>query len=114
MLGNQKDLEDIIRRSRPEVKLGADFNQRVMRQVARASQPSDSRYYTGRIRIAGASLVLAGILLFIINTSPLGQNMYVLGSTVKSATQKMDEYRFKLPDLSGIWKLDFDGKRDKK
>lgn len=110
-----ENLEDALKNARMEIELDDEFNRRVMKKIAtlnvreRRHEGWDFQQY----RIAGTSLVLAGILLLFLNATPLGNNVEVLAASVKSAAVKVDGFHVSLPKLD-IKSLDIIEKRDKK
>jgi hypothetical protein len=51
-------------------------------------------------------------MLFFLNATPLGQDLSVLATSVKSTTVKVEKYQLKLPDLGNLWFLEKLEKRD--
>lgn len=116
MYRNQ-DLDEALRKARPqlnrEIGLSQDFNNQVMQKIARLKKPMPERLSRlEELRIAGASLVLAGVMLFFLNATPLGQDLNVLAASVKSTTNKVEQYRLTLPEFGNFWFLEKLEKRD--
>lgn len=109
-----ENLEDALRKARPEIKLDDEFNSRVMKRIASlpSSRSSEEGRYHHQYRIAGASLVLAGIMLLFLNVTPIGNNVEVLAASVKSAAVKADGFHWELPKLD-FSSIDIIEKRDK-
>lgn|GEM_PF-3916584 len=111
------DLDEALRKARPlmarETVLSSDFNERVMREIRGLKRQKAPRPYgLQELRIAGMSLVLAGIMLFFLNATPLGQDLGVLAASVKSTTEKVERYQITLPDWEDFWFLEKLEKRD--
>jgi len=103
-----QDLDEALRKARPqmarETALPPDFNVRVMREImGLKGQKAQRPHALQELRIAGVSLVLAGIMLFFLNATPLGQDLSVLAASVKSTTVKVEKYHFTLPDWGDFW-----------
>ena len=107
MYRNQ-DLDEALRKARPqmarETALRPDFDAQVMQELRRVKRQRMGRPHgVQELRIAGVSLVLAGIMLFFLNATPLGQDLSVLAASVKSTTVKVEKYHFTLPDWGDFW-----------
>lgn len=116
MYRNQ-DFDEALRKARPQMArengLSQGFNNQVMQEIRRLKRQSPVKSYgLQELRIAGASLVLAGIMLLFLNATPLGQDLSVLAASVKSTTVKAEKFHITLPDLGDFWFLEKLEKRD--
>ena len=106
MYRNQ-DLDEVLRKARPQInrefELNQNFNNQVMQIIGRLNKQKPERLSNlQELRIAGASLVLAGLMLLVINATPLGQDLNVLAASVKSTTVKVEQYRLTLPGVQNF------------
>lgn len=106
MYRDQSDLDERIRRARIEATLSVDFNEKVMERIA--SLPKKQRAKSSgasQIRIVGASLMLAGFLLFVLNATPFGKDVYAVTSSITSATSKVGQFHLTLPNMDIMDKI---------